>query len=466
MRSHKRTNVKRRIKMRKFLYKHHKLTVAMIHILSIVLAVCGFITAIILSPGEELNAEGAAAMFGGLAFALIIEIGSNCVSPFKYGIILLRKLGKLSYGRSSFSTGVRKSTDSACAEISERLEEYKMELKISRGFDGFVGRWSRLQAIIAERKTSEYSKYSLNYYLYKVENLDTGAWQSIKNDLAVRLGEDRADQRDKKGRVGIVNCVCVLAEIVDSEVREEALKPISIKVSELLTLSGIRICVGEPQADRYYLCAERYSDETSRTNESLRMLARFTFGAGLGKLGKMGCGYTPEYLDALDKAYSTSLGEMAREAEEIRLKEKLSEESEQRERPTVGMAEGDIMRVGDRVNCALGGVSVISWIMLPEEAEKSFEEEDVGDIEDLLAEAEDEDASEEAQDEPTVPEEYRGPIVLTTTCYGARIKDGKFRWVRKKQRDEAFSLVREYLLREGFESVYFYNEKAKTIDPT
>ena len=452
--------------LREFLYKHHKLTVATVHTAAVLCAVVGFAVAYFLSPTEELNTEGLISLFVGLGLTLVIEIGAYTVSPFRYGMKLLLDLGKLSRGRESFSLGERVSTNDKIAEISHRLEKLGYAERITRGSDGFVCRWSRVAAIIGEKNTSEYSKFSLNLYLYRAENLDTGVWQSIKDDLTERLREDREEQRDKRGSVGIVNSVCILADFVDTDVREQARRTLTVNLSDNVTLRGIRVCVGAPSSDIYYLCSERDLESNSRTNKSLEIIARGVFGVGVGKLSKLGNGYTKEYLELLDKAYNTSLSELAVEAREKAACEMEQIEKEWDADPLTSMSEGEIVRRGDAVFCVYGGILVKNWILLPEEARKCFTDDDFGDLEDMLYETDGQEEEDTEEPAPSVSEDYRGEIVLTAEKYGFTLPGGKMKKLAKEDSEAVFLKVRDYLLGEGFERVYYYNEKKKTLDET
>ena len=454
--------------MRKFLYKHHKLTVALVHILALLCAALGFVLAIIASPTEELNTEGTVFLFGGIILALFIELGANLISPFKYGMQLLGRLGKLSRGRKSFSLGEKISTEGKLEEISRRLEEKGYAPKIAKAQDGFVGRWCRVSSVIGERNVESYSSFSLNFYLYKAENLDKGVWESIKGDLSERLGCDREEQRDKKGRVGIVNSVCVLCDFADSQVIEQARKTLSVKLGDTLTLTGIRLCVGIPKNDIYYLSTERELDSNSRTNKSLETVALAVFGVGVGRLNKLGNGYTDEYIAELERAYESSLSSLAAAAREKSESDRQQEEKQWREDPVSSLKEGEMLRRGDAIYCLCDGILADSFIMLPKDALESFEE-DFGDIEDMLGELDEESEPYEAESDepaPTVPEDYKGKIVLSTSDYGLTLPKGKLKKLSKEQRARVFAETREYLLSCGFESVYFYNEKKKTIDET
>ena len=128
-----------------------------------------------------------------------------------------------------------------------------------------------------------------------------------------------------------------------------------------------------------------------------------------------------------------------------------------------------MLRRGDAIYCLCDGILADSFIMLPKDALESFEEEDFGDIEDMLGELDEESEPYEAESDepaPTVPEDYKGKIVLSTSDYGLTLPKGKLKKLSKEQRTRVFAETREYLLSCGFESVYFYNEKKKTIDET
>lgn len=453
--------------MKKFFFKHHKAAETVVHIISVIFIIAGTWLSLSLDNGDVATPASVFALLLGILMALAVEAVAYLLPPFKYVTQTLQKLRKLSYGRKYFSLPEGKSRSEMCDFISQNLERKKMERKISEAYQGFVGRWCAMKSeIMSDSKNSEYSKFSENYYLYSLSTLNREVFDGIKEDLTERLGRDRAEQKDPKGRVGIVNTICVLADSVEADVAEEASKTMSFKISETLTLSGIRVCVGAVSENKFYLSAEREEGDGSRTNRSLDLLARVTFGVSARKLSSLGAEYTDEYTSLIEKANSYKLSDFIKEEKERLAKEKEKEDKIYESSPTANMSEGEIKRKGDLIFCVDNGVEITAWIMMPEDAMKSFEEEDedYGDLEDFAGELDgDEDSGEmDEEAEPTVPEDYRGPIVLDASGFG--MKNKKIKLVFKKQRDRVLAKAKDYLISQGFETVYIYNEKKKTLD--
>ena len=239
---------------------------------------------------------------------------------------------------------------------------------------------------------------------------------------------------------------------------KEALSPVNIKLSDTLTLSGIRVCVGVPSENKYYLSAEWDGEKTTRSYRSLDLLSKLTFGVKAAKLSTLGNEHTEAYTALLAELSKMSFSDFIKneKARERAEKAELDEE-----RPGANMSEGEIKRKGDLFVYIDNGVEVDAWIILPEDAIRAFDEqeEDFGDLEDMCADIPEED---EKEPEPSVPEDYRGSIVLEVSDFG--LKGGKLKFIFKKQKERVFSAVREHLLAEGFEKVYKLNEKKKTLE--
>lgn len=442
--------------MKNLIFKHHKAAQAAIHILAILFCILGFLIAILLNPNDEMNGPAFVFMFGGLIIGLAVEV-LVFVKPFKYVNETLQKLTKMSYGRKYFSLDSEKSRSEACDMIAANTEKNKMQSKISKSSPDFVGRWWKISRTFDESNRSEYSKYALNYYLYSTPILDAERWAEIKENLKERLAADREEQKSLKN-TGIVNSAAVICDSADESVLKEVLLPLNVKISDTLTLSGIRVCVGVPKENKYYLCAEWDGDKTTRSYRSLDLLSKLTLGVKAGKLSLLGNEPTEAYTALLAELSEMSLSDFIKneKAKERAEKAELDEKS-----PGANMSEGEIKRKGDIFVYIDNGVEVDAWITLPEDAIRAFDEqeEDFGDLEDMCADIPEGD---EEEPEPSVPEDYRGPIVLEVSDFG--LKGGKLKFIFKKQKERAFLAVREHLLAEGFEKVYRLNEKKKTFE--
>jgi hypothetical protein len=438
--------------MKKFLYTHHKLAYALIHIAAALILAVGFTLAILLSDGTDMTLPAAISLFSSIAAALAVEICFESVAPLKYYTARLKELTRLSHGRACYTPALSKKRSEVELTISERLEKTSHGRMISEGYDGFIGRWRGVAS--DSSKYAEHKKHYTNYYLYSVEHLDSKVMDGVEADLAARLSANRTEQLAENENYGIVNAVTVLADTVDPDVAQRASVTLSVRVSDTLVLRGIRLCIGEVSADRYYLSAERDGDGGSRTNRSLSLLSRATFGVGAIRLAAFGTAHTEEYTRLLRDSIEKPLAELASEAR----KKENDDNSDTDDDPFAGMCEGDIKRALDVIYTVKNGISVTGWLMTPEGAMDSFDEEgDIGDVEDIIA-MEDDDVKEV---EPAFAEDYRGAVVLEISPFGMSGK--RLRRVSRKMRDELYETVKQYLISEGFERVHKYDEKHKTI---
>ena len=438
--------------MKKFLFTHHKLAYALIHIAAALIFAAGFALAILLSDEGDMTLPAAISLFSSIIAALAIEICFEATAPLKYYTARLKELTRLSHGRVCYTPALSKKRSEVELAIAERLEKMSQKSMVSNGYDGFVGRWRGVTS--DSSKYAEHKKHYTNYYLYSVEHLDSRVMDGIEADLAVRLSADRAGQLSENDDYGIVNAIAVLADTVDHDVVQRAKEALSVRVSDTLVLRGIRFCIGEVSAGRYYLSAERDGDGGSRTNRSLLLLSKATFGVGAARLDSLGTAHTEAYTRLLRDSVEKPFSELVSEAG----KKENDADPDADNDPFAGMNEGDIRRDLDVIYTVRNGISVTGWLMTPKGAMDSFDDEgDIGDLEDIIA-MEDGDVKES---EPAFAEDYRGAVVLDISPFGMCGK--RLRRVSRKMKAELHEVFKQYLISEGFERVYEYDEKHKTI---
>lgn len=433
--------------LRTLLFKHYKLCVIAFHTLAVLIFFGGLTIAAIESPGDELSGLSLGIIFCSAIISVGLEIIMTA-SPLKHVSRRMMRLWELSHGRRCYRPDhLPKNRAQLIDDIQARLNKKRMRPVADAADAGFVGCFRG--TLLDTQKHDYITRYNSNYYLYSLDYFDTGAWEQIKLDLQARLGRDRAEQRNKNKKYGIVNSICILADAVDPEAATLARAGTVIKISDTITLRGNRICVGDVTGGRYYYSAERTHDQ-NKSVHSLSVLCSVTFGKGIVAMNKYGDDYTEEYTRLLEESLSVPLSELISNGK--RSEEDVDQTSEEH----THLSEGEVLREGDSVRIMLEGVETTVWLMKPEDVEDllSDEDEDVGDYEDLIPNLEE--MADSDDDEPSLEDDYRGPVVIDISDYGTKGK--KLVKLNGNRKKEYISKAKEYLASEGFDDIKLFDD--------
>ena len=457
--------------MKRFFYSHPTLSDLLIGALMLVPLFGGIIGSFFLPSGPDDSVTGAqiALMAGGIAVALLVALIFH-VTPVKHFTRRIEELKKLKYGRAFFCAPRKASREEIVRDAVARMEKKKMECIESDGMDArFVGLWRRESRVRTKKKSdlADYKFRSKNFYLYSVSHLDMREWESIRTEVGQMLAKHRRQLREKVEEYDIVNAVCVVADSVDFEVCEAARVPQSFRISDTLTLFGIRMCAADAGQNRYYLSAEKEERE-SRSNRSRALLGEVLFDAGKkvfpyrdNKLR------TPEYEKALELACTETLAQAHEKESEKKRRE--AEEVSPYDLIFANMKEGEIRLHDDILYCIDGGRQITAGAYTPEEAAREIEKidtdgEDIGDMEDILAAADHlDEIVENANEQEHVPSfsaDYRGPLVVEIPTVSV---EPRIRLLSKSTQRALCERFRTYLLSQGFESVAFWDTDKNKI---
>ena len=136
------------------------------------------------------------------------------------------------------------------------------------------------------------------------------------------------------------------------------------------------------------------------------------------------------------------------------------------------MVEGEVKLIGDIIYCLDNGFYIQTAAYLPDEAYEELrkaddgeDDEDMGDMEDWLAEA---DALEETlgvlleeEHVPSFSPNYRGALVVQIPHF---VATPRFKLLSKATRARLCDAIRAYLLSQGFAEVKFWDTDQNVIE--
>ena len=444
--------------MKRFFYSHAEFTKAclpLIHLTPIVIS----ITALFLQPGGISNAPAYLSMLlllCGITVSLILTVCFH-IPPLKYVEKTLDELERLRLGRICFFTSERQTRDSAAVRIRHNLEKAGLKpVDLPHGHPGRLGLWHRRRRAEQREIRLDPAKYrSDNYFLYSVPFLDKTEWNALYTDLCGLMLNRRTDMKRLEEKTDLVYAVCILADHIEPEIAQAMCKPQSFVLNEKITVRGVRVCAADVGQDHWYACAEKHAMMV-RSNDSRRLLGKMTFGSHPDDFPYQGnTEFTTEYLALLEEASSMPLRECWNQYREREEKKRAEETDIREDRIFAGMQEGEIRLDGDILYCIDQKRRITASVYLPEETQRLIREnrenEDCGDLEDML----DEDAQDDsAPREPSFGPDYRGSVVveIPTLCYAPVL-----RRISPSAQTRLCGQFRSYLLALGFESVSFWN---------
>lgn len=463
--------------MKRFFYTHPGLSRVLLATPPWILMIGGFVAIFFFPIGEdgELSLVQAALMLTGFAlaglYALVMFVLPPKVISKTVNTLYFHKYGRLYFEHTAALSRV---------EHQERIEAaaYQRGLRKKDGKDNgdgiLIGIYTRKRPIVWKNRHSleDWKHRVENYYLYSVEKLDLAKWEQIGTELGAHMAEERKRLGAERENTDIVNAACILADTVDPEVAELARAPQSFKVSELLTLRGVRVCAADISKNRWYLPAEKDPSE-NRSGRSRKLLGRVTFAVGRSVFPyQNNRQYTDAYYKLLDDAMETSLSQKLELQKADRQKAK--EEEDAPDPVLAELSEGEVRLVEDMVYCMDRGFGIVTPAYLPAEAEEEqrrVEEEeadggeDMGDLEDMIAEAAaiEAGALEEAAEEqkpPTILPDYRGPVVVMIPSTAL---EPRFKFLTKSAKQRICERIREGLLAQGYQSVSFWDTDNNVI---
>lgn len=448
--------------MKRFFFKHPRLTVFLIGAMSMVpfLSALLYLVITVRDPDAPVTVTQQVVLYAGLGLSIAAAILER-YSPLQYVRSAADRLSKLQYGRSCFSIGQKLSVEEAEKRVIENLEKNAMEKSTDCTATGaFRGVWQNRRRTFGEKSLEEWKARSFHFFLYTVEDLNTGEWERIRAELAERMAEIRRAERAREEKTDVVYAACVLADSVDGSVALELQKSQSFALSEDVKVYGVRVCAAVPARDEWYLCAELEREKASRSNRSRKLLGQAVFG---GKFPYQGNDrHSRAYLDLLEEACELPLSENYH-----RMKEEKRAEKEKMQAPDPifsQMQEGELRLEGDVLYCLDGRTQISELLYLPGDFEMMRREEeedgeDFLDLEDLIASADDESEPEE-EHVPAFGADYRGRIVLTVPTVSI---EPRLRMLNRATRRRVAAKMVDYLLSIGFEKVSLWDSDKKSF---